>query len=87
MKWNNGRLTEARIKSTVGGTLRIRSAVPLRNLKEAKGDCPNPYLKGADIKQPLAHARAALAQVPVKSTYLYDVDTTPDSMITILPKD
>lgn len=87
MKWNNGRLTEARIKSTVGGTLRIRSVVPLRNLKEAKGDCPNPYLKGADIKQPLVHARAALAQVPVKSTYLYDVDTTPDSMITILPKE
>lgn len=41
MTWNKGRLVSSKVKSTIGGTLRIRSSVPLKGLKKAEGPCPN----------------------------------------------
>ena len=59
--WNEAKLRSAVVRSTIGGTLRIRSYVPLQLTKgpkgvvlsEAKGDCPNLLLAPATIKQPL----------------------------------
>lgn len=43
MDWKNGRLMKAKIRSTIGGILRLRSYVPLKakKLKKAEGTCPN----------------------------------------------
>ena len=52
MGWKNGKLVQAKIRSTVGGVLRLRSYVPLKakNLKKAEGDCPNALYAPAVIK-------------------------------------
>ena len=79
MKWNNGTLKEARVKSTIGGTLRIRSYVPLhgKGLKKAEGSCPNSLLMPSDIKNPLkSDELKAFNLLPIRKVYEYDVETT-----------
>ena len=83
--WNNGTLRSARIRSTIGGTLRLRSYVPLQLAKgpkgvvlsEAKGACPNQLLAPANIKQPLQSKELqSLSLLPIRKVYEYDLDTT-----------
>ena len=77
--WNEGQLRSASIRSTIGGTLRIRSYVPLqgKGLSEAKGECPNPLLAPANIKQPLHSSELnSLSLQPIRKVYEYDLDTT-----------
>lgn len=79
-QWSNGKLCSATIHSTIGGTLRLRSYVPLKGkgLRPASGSCPNKLLAPAEIKQPLRSAELKsleLQQVPM--VYEYDIDTTP----------
>ena len=79
MKWNNGTLKEARVKSTIGGTLRIRSYVPLhgKGLKKAEGSCPNSLLMPSDIKNPLkSDELKTFNLLPIRKVYEYDVETT-----------
>ncbi len=79
MKWNNSTLKEARVKSTIGGTLRIRSYVPLhgKGLKKAEGNCPNSLLMPSDIKNPLkSDELKTFNLLPIRKVYEYDVETT-----------
>ena len=81
MKWKNGHLTEATIRSTIGGTLRLRSYAPLSGdgLKLAEGACPNALYAPADIKEPivspLAAQHASDVTVSDHSVYEYDIKT------------
>ncbi len=80
MKWKDGMLQEANIKSDIGGTLRIRSYVPLtaHGLRQAAGPCPNPLLMPASIKEPLhSPDLSTFNQITIKKTYEYDLDTYP----------
>ena len=83
--WNEGELRSAVVRSTIGGTLRIRSYVPLQlakaakgvTLSEAKGACPNPLLAPANIKQPLQSKELqTLSLLPIRKVYEYDLETT-----------
>ena len=79
MDWNEGKLRSASIRSTIGGTLRLRSYVELEGegLKEAEGDCPNPLYAPADIKEPLlAKSLKTAPKLAVKTVYEYDLQTT-----------
>lgn len=77
MEWNNHRLAKAVIRSKIGGTLRIRSAVPLqgRHLKKAVGNCPNPLFAPADIKEPLISDGLSPRHVSIGKVYEYDIET------------
>ena len=78
--WTEGKLQSATIRSTIGGTLRLRSYVPLKGigLREASGDCPNEFLAPADIRQPL-HSKelSDFKFLPLRKVYEYDLDTQP----------
>ena len=79
-QWTDGKLHTAVIRSTIGGTLRVRSYVPLKGkgLKEAKGSCPNALLAPAQIKEPLlSEALTSKPEPKVKKVYEYDIETTP----------
>ena len=84
-KWSgNGRQMTVRIRSTIGGTLRVRSYWPLtgKGLKEASGPCPNPLLSGAEVKQPLVSKE--LEQTPtatLRPVYEYDIPTKKGQVI------
>ena len=90
--WSEGTLRSATIRSTIGGTLRLRSYVPLQlakgtkgvTLTEAKGDCPNQLLAPAAIKQPLQSKELkSLSLLPLRKVYEYDLETTPGSVYVI----
>ena len=77
--WKDGRLTKAEVSSTIGGTLRLRSYVPLKGkgLKEASGDCPNELLAPASIREPLRSPELKDFQfLPLRKVYEYDLETT-----------
>jgi alpha-L-fucosidase 2 len=78
INWQDGALQTATIQSAIGGTLRLRSYVPLKGkgLKPAKGNCPNPLLAPAQIREPLHSSELKdLKLLPIKKIYEYDIDT------------
>ena len=78
--WQDGSLQTATIQSSIGGTLRVRSYVPLKGqgLKPATGDCPNPLLAPAQIREPLhSPALKDFELLPLRKVYEYDIDTVP----------
>lgn len=79
MQWNGGQLLSASILSRAGGTLRLRSYVPLQGegLREAKGDCPNALFAPATLpSEPVVSAELASPQYPIlPRVYEYDIDT------------
>lgn len=86
MEWSDNKMEKAVIKSTLGGNLRIRSAVPLKGkgLKKAKGKNDNPLFDVPDdIKQKI-NAPDAIEPLPaLKNTYLYDIKTKKGETITL----
>ena len=88
MKWENdnvndnecrGLKVKAVVRSTIGGVLRLRSAVPLKGkgLRKAKGRCPNALLMGADIPslRPSTLDPSSLLSPLSSPIYEYDVKT------------
>ena len=78
MKWQNKQLVSARIHSSIGGTLRIRSYVPLKGkgLRKAEGTCANPLLQAAVIKQPMEqHCVDEGVKAHIPQVFEYDLDT------------
>ena len=84
--WSSAKLSSAVVRSTIGGTLRLRSYVPLRlvkapkgvTLKPAAGDCPNPLFAPAAIREPL-HSQELkdFPQLSLPQVYEYDLETAP----------
>ena len=86
MTWKNGRLTGATVRSTKGGTLRLRSYVPLKakGLREAKGECANPLLQRAAVKTPLKSDELKnFEPLYINKVYEYDIDTREGSRIVL----
>ena len=80
IKWNGGELQEAVITSKIGGTLRLRSYVPLtgEGLQEASGSCQNQLLQSAIIRDPLKSKELKdFDLLPVRKVYEYDIETGP----------
>lgn len=80
MAWRDGHLAKARLRSTIGGTLRIRSGVPLkmngRRLQSADSvECPNPLLRPQAVLALQVSAQAPVATAETGKYYLYDVET------------
>ena len=76
--WQDGALQTATIRSSIGGPLRVRSYAPLKGqgLKPATGDCPNPLLAPAQIREPLhSPALKDFTLLPLRKIYEYDIDT------------
>ena len=86
IKWADGQLQQATITSKIGGTLRLRSYVPLKGngLREATGACPNPLFASPEIPKPLHSSELSELQlIPVKKVFEYDIDTTPGQIVTL----
>ena len=78
MVWNNGRISELTIKSTIGGNCRLRVPNKLASTakpQKAKGKNPNPFFQTALIKQPVVSPKASVADALIDDTLLYDFAT------------
>ena len=87
MEWSDNQLTQATIRSTIGGVLRIRSVIPLRgdNLRKAAGPCPNPLYAPAGIKTPQINSNGTSKSIAalIPTVYEYDINTQPGMSYTV----
>ena len=77
-QWSGGQLRKVVIRSNIGGTLRLRSYVPLKGkgLKPAAGACPNALFAPADISLPLRSQELKdFKTLPLREVYEYDIET------------
>lgn len=80
MEWKNGKLLTVTIKSTVGGNLRLRSAVSLKmqdgtRLVAAKGVNSNPLMTIQQVPDPVIKDKSQLKGISLAKTSLYDIAT------------
>jgi alpha-L-fucosidase 2 len=85
IRWENGELAMATIKSLIGGNCRLRSYGPLKGkgLKYAQGLNPNPFFNISDIKAPLINSKVPQASLSLKKVYEYDLSTQKGEIIEI----
>jgi len=94
MEWASGKLTSATITSTIGGTLRLRSYIPLKtaegesaDLMPAEGPCQNQLLKRAEISDPIISPEGKSISFRIPEIFEYDINTIPGQTIQIVPTD
>jgi alpha-L-fucosidase 2 len=79
IEWENRKVKSLKVKSSLGGNLRIRTSTPLRlsdgTLNDASGINPNPLFKTHEIPAPIISEKAKLNPPGVKATLEYDVPT------------
>lgn len=81
IEWQDGKAREIAVTSSLGGNLRLRSAVPLtmdgKKIKVAKGNNPNPlYDVTSFMQKQKINNPDALEELPeLQQTYLYDIPT------------
>lgn len=79
LKWKDGKIVSAVIKSNLGGNLRLRVPQALKlngaSLAEAKNSNSNPFFAKQEIKRPMVSEKAPLKGVSVPATLLYDIPT------------
>ena len=75
--WSEGQIDRAKIHSSLGGNLRLRSYIPLKGdgLKEAKGDNSNTLFPPAEIKKPLISEKINPEMPVLLKVYEYDLMT------------
>jgi alpha-L-fucosidase 2 len=89
LQWHGAKLTEVKIKSTLGGNLRLRvpNAVQLSKggaLKNALGQNPNPFYYTEPTPAPRISNKANAAALVLKETLLYDIPTQPGKVYTLV---
>lgn len=88
MEWKEGKLTQVKIKSTLGGNLRVRVPNALKlaggTLKLASGSNPNPFYSVPETPAPLLSAAADLSPPVLKETQLYDLTTQAGKVYTLV---
>lgn len=77
IQWQNGELTGATIRSSLGGNCRIRSYFPLKGKKltQATGVNSNSFYQVLDGKVPLNHAKDGFSSPGLRKVYEYDIQT------------
>ncbi len=80
MDWKEGRVTNLKVKSTLGGNCRLRvhnmlAAKGNSMLKQASGANQNPFYAITDIQKPRVSGSASLKGIAVEKGNLYDFQT------------
>ena len=98
LTWSDGRLKQATITSTIGGTLRIASSTPLALSGSTASDdvkltavedpatspVANPLLIPQDIRRPLISPSAPVNTAGTSAPrYIYDITTLPGTTYTL----
>lgn len=81
--WKDGRIITCKIRSTIGGNLRVCSNMPVKGMKKAKGENPNPLFRVPVTMQTKNDSKVALKPVGTRKTFVYDINTTANQTITI----
>ena len=80
MHWQRGKVTYLKVRSRLGGNLRLRTFAPLPaaqgfKVKKARNSNANPFYKTPGIKKVVKHTDLTLPTMSLEKTALIDVDT------------
>lgn len=80
LNWTDGKVTLLKIKSKVGGNLRLRTATPLKladgtSLRLAEGDNTNPLMQPYRMPAPIVKDKSKIPATFLQETVLYDIPT------------
>lgn len=89
LKWKDGKIEKAVIKSTIGGNLRLRvpNTLSLENgaaLKNANGENQNPFYQVPITADPIVAIEAEMIPVDLSDMELFDVQTTVGEIIILV---
>ena len=84
LAWKNGKVTSLKIRSIVGGNLRLRLPAPAKGLKTAKGKNSNVLFDVFPAAKMQNHAEVKLNKVVLPKTYTYDIATQKNQTIKLL---
>ncbi len=84
LKWKNGVITYLKIRSKLGGNLRLRVSNQIEGLKKAKGENPNIFFHLASNPIIRNNSLVKLNKVVLPKTYTYDVSTNEGDILTIV---
>ena len=92
LKWENGQVVSLKIKSTVGGNLRLRTATPLcfadgTQPVSASGNNSNPLMQPYGMPDPIVKDMSKIPATKLAETQLYDIPTEPGQEITLVAYD
>lgn len=79
IRWEDGRLSQAEIRSNLGGVCRIRTSIPVKvegaETRPAEGPNPNPFFKQHLAKRPEIVDPSKLEPIVPPKGYVIDFDT------------
>ncbi|NVK55506.1 MAG: glycoside hydrolase family 95 protein [Alteromonadaceae bacterium] len=88
IEWQKNKATRVWLTSELGGTVRLRSYVPLSGtgLHKASGDNPNPLLQTPVIKAPVIHTQSRPPMTELQQVYTYDLKTLPGKRYALMAR-
>ena len=92
MTWKLGAVTAVKIRSALGGNLRLRSNAPLRKadgsaLTLATGANSNELMQTYDMPAPIIVNASKIPETNLPTTYLYDIATTAGEVLELVAAD
>ena len=91
LAWENGVVTSLKIRSTLGGNLRLRTPSVMKNangksLRTAKGRNTNPLMQPYGMPEPIVKDRSKIPATVLPVTYLYDIPTSAGEVVNLCNK-
>ena len=92
LTWKQGKVERVTVKSTLGGSLRLRSNTPLKMadgtpLTAATGTGSNPLTQPYGMPNPIVADSSKIPATTLPTTYLYDIPTTVGQAVTLISED
>ncbi|MBR0037992.1 MAG: glycoside hydrolase N-terminal domain-containing protein [Bacteroidales bacterium] len=92
LKWSDGKVVSLKIRSTVGGNLRLRSNTPLKmadgaTLETATGNNSNALMQPYIMPEPIVVNASKIPSTTLPVTYLYDIPTVAGQEIQLIDAD
>lgn len=92
LKWKDGKVVSLKVKSTIGGNLRLRTATLLKladgtTLTAAQGDNTNALMQPYVMPEPIVADPSKIPATKLPETYLYDIPTTVGQEIELIDLD
>lgn len=89
LTWADGKIQTLKVRSTLGGNLRLRSASELRRadgtpLAQASGSNPNVLVQTYDMPAPIVSDMSKIPATVLPFTWLYDISTMPGEEIMLV---
>ena len=83
LSWRDGKILTRKIRSTLGGNLRIRTAFPVKGLRKAKGENPNPLFSVPVTMETRNNSKVPLNSLAIPSSFTYDIPTKAGQTVNI----